>query len=229
MPLHTLQQSLDRRCSRRQKRLIGLAIISHLSFIDDQAISIGINALFHAADNNLYFSRGDPCVIMLYDADREYAEHYRAVLNDIAAYDSWAPDPFSNIRAIRYVIHFISHILMEPYLGYNVLTYLARHITDTHINGITELHDAERLIRDTIADFLPPMRAYKFPKKDKLQEAKKVARVLYDNQQLTDLPILADALEEAGCTDLRILNHLKDQDQKHYRGCWVLDNILGSK
>jgi hypothetical protein len=40
------------------------------------------------------------------------------------------------------------------------------------------------------------------------------------------LAVLADALEEAGCTDEIILTHLRGGD-RHYRGCWVVDLILG--
>jgi hypothetical protein len=39
------------------------------------------------------------------------------------------------------------------------------------------------------------------------------------------LPILADALEEAGCDDARVLAHCRD-DAHHARGCWVVDLIL---
>jgi hypothetical protein len=39
------------------------------------------------------------------------------------------------------------------------------------------------------------------------------------------LAVLADALEEAGCTDEQILTHLRSGGE-HYRGCWVLDLLL---
>ncbi len=39
-------------------------------------------------------------------------------------------------------------------------------------------------------------------------------------------PILADALEEAGCTDAAILDHCRGPGP-HVRGCWVVDLILG--
>ncbi len=39
------------------------------------------------------------------------------------------------------------------------------------------------------------------------------------------LPILADALEEAGCTARAILDHLRGPGP-HVRGCWVLDLLL---
>jgi hypothetical protein len=40
------------------------------------------------------------------------------------------------------------------------------------------------------------------------------------------LPILADALEDAGCTNADILNHCR-QPQEHVRGCWAVDLVLG--
>lgn len=42
------------------------------------------------------------------------------------------------------------------------------------------------------------------------------------------LAILADALEEAGCTDADILSHCRSPGP-HVRGCWVVDLILGKK
>jgi hypothetical protein len=42
------------------------------------------------------------------------------------------------------------------------------------------------------------------------------------------LPILADALQEAGCEDERILNHCRD-DGPHCSACWVPDLILDSE
>ena len=54
----------------------------------------------------------------------------------------------------------------------------------------------------------------------------KMARVIYDEKQFEDVPLLADALEEAGCTDDEILSHCHGAGP-HVRGCWVVDAILG--
>jgi hypothetical protein len=54
----------------------------------------------------------------------------------------------------------------------------------------------------------------------------KVAQAIYDERAFDRLPILADALEEAGCTNADILNHCR-QPGDHVRGCWVVDMILG--
>ena len=40
------------------------------------------------------------------------------------------------------------------------------------------------------------------------------------------LPILADALEEAGVTDEALLAHCRDGGP-HLRGCWALDVVRG--
>jgi hypothetical protein len=54
----------------------------------------------------------------------------------------------------------------------------------------------------------------------------KLAQAIYDDRAFDRLPILADALEEAGCTDADILNHCR-QPGEHVRGCWVVDLVLG--
>jgi hypothetical protein len=54
----------------------------------------------------------------------------------------------------------------------------------------------------------------------------KMAQVIYDDRAFDRLPILADALEEAGCTDADILAHCRSEGP-HVRGCWVVDLILG--
>jgi hypothetical protein len=55
-----------------------------------------------------------------------------------------------------------------------------------------------------------------------------IAQTIYDNRAFERLPIFADALEEAGCTNADILNHCRS-DGPHVRGCWVVDVILGKQ
>ncbi|MCI0462153.1 MAG: hypothetical protein L0Z62_34815 [Gemmataceae bacterium] len=53
-----------------------------------------------------------------------------------------------------------------------------------------------------------------------------VARSMYEEHRFDEMPLLGDALEEAGCTDAQILTHCR-QPGEHVRGCWVVDLILG--
>lgn len=55
----------------------------------------------------------------------------------------------------------------------------------------------------------------------------RIARTIYERSAFDLLPILGDALEEAGVTDTEILHHCR-QSGKHVRGCWVVDLILGN-
>lgn len=83
----------------------------------------------------------------------------------------------------------------------------------------------------------------------------KIAQAIYDARAFDQLPILADALEDAGCDDAAILEHCRGYElcpgcasgkgcdpgdwpdcdgsgwmplrNPHVRGCWVLDLLLG--
>lgn len=56
----------------------------------------------------------------------------------------------------------------------------------------------------------------------------KLAQVIYDERAFDRLPVLADALKEAGCTDADILAHCRGPGP-HVRGCWVVDLLLGKE
>jgi hypothetical protein len=53
----------------------------------------------------------------------------------------------------------------------------------------------------------------------------KLARAIYDERAFKRLPLLGDALEEAGCT-ADVVAHCRQADG-HVLGCWVVDQLLG--
>ncbi len=55
-----------------------------------------------------------------------------------------------------------------------------------------------------------------------------LAQTIYDDRAFDRHPILADALEDAGCTNTDILQHCR-QPGEHARGCWVVDLVLGKE
>src|SRR5205814_1604556 len=55
-----------------------------------------------------------------------------------------------------------------------------------------------------------------------------VARSIYEGRRFEDLPVLADALEEAGAADAELVAHCR-RPGGHVRGCWALDLILGKE
>lgn len=63
----------------------------------------------------------------------------------------------------------------------------------------------------------------------------KLSQAIYDERELPSghldagrLAILADALEDAGCTNTDILDHCRSPGL-HVRGCWVVDLLLGKE
>ena len=56
----------------------------------------------------------------------------------------------------------------------------------------------------------------------------KIAQVFYDERTFDYMPLLADALEDAGCDNADILRHCREPGE-HVRGCWVVDLLLGKE
>jgi hypothetical protein len=83
------------------------------------------------------------------------------------------------------------------------------------------------LIRDVYGNpFLPALLlAAGIPVRNE-GRVRDVATVIYDARVFDRLPILADALEDAACTDAELLGHLRSPGP-HVRGCWALDLVLG--
>jgi hypothetical protein len=55
-----------------------------------------------------------------------------------------------------------------------------------------------------------------------------IAQEARDSDDWGALPVLADALEESGCTDVELLAHLRGS-APHCRGCWALDSLLAKE
>jgi len=53
-----------------------------------------------------------------------------------------------------------------------------------------------------------------------------LARQMYESREFGAMPILADALQDAGCDNADVLTHCR-HESVHVRGCWVLDGVLG--
>ena len=56
-----------------------------------------------------------------------------------------------------------------------------------------------------------------------------LAQGIYDDRAFDRMPILADALQDAGCDNEDVLNHCREVNATHVRGCWVVDLVLGKQ
>jgi hypothetical protein len=79
-----------------------------------------------------------------------------------------------------------------------------------------------RLLREVIQPFRSPAERPRWATRD----ARHLARGIVQDRAYERMGILADALEDAGCDDALLLEHCRGGD-KHVRGCWALDLLLG--
>jgi hypothetical protein len=80
-----------------------------------------------------------------------------------------------------------------------------------------------RLMREIFGN---PFRPVAFDPMWRTSDAVLLARGVYESRDFSAMPILADALQDAGCDDEVVLRHCQ-QGGEHVRGCWVVDLVLG--
>jgi hypothetical protein len=73
-----------------------------------------------------------------------------------------------------------------------------------------------------------PFRRVTFPPEWRTSTALALATQMYDSRDFGAMPILADALQDAGCASDDILDHCRGEGP-HVRGCWVVDLVLGKE
>jgi hypothetical protein len=71
-----------------------------------------------------------------------------------------------------------------------------------------------------------PLRFVTFSPLWRTDTAVALAHRMYESYDFSAMPILADALQDAGCDNDDILNHCRCESP-HDHGCWVCDLVLG--
>jgi hypothetical protein len=85
--------------------------------------------------------------------------------------------------------------------------------------------ELSNLLRDIFGNPSHPVTS---PPEWRTDTAVSLARQMYDSRDFSAMPILADALQGAGCDSEDILNHCCGEGP-HVRGCWVVDLVLGKE
>ncbi len=85
-----------------------------------------------------------------------------------------------------------------------------------------------RIISEVIREIVGnPFRPVAFDPSWRTATAVGLARSMDESRDFAAMPILADALEDAGCDNPDVLAHYRDPNGAHVRGCWVVDLVLG--
>ncbi|VTU01191.1 Uncharacterized protein (Fragment) OS=uncultured bacterium PE=4 SV=1 [Gemmataceae bacterium] len=81
------------------------------------------------------------------------------------------------------------------------------------------------LLREILGNPFRPVAFYAAWRTD---TAVSLARHIYESRDFSAMPILADALQDAGCDSAAVLDHCRGPGP-HVRGCWVVDLVLGKE
>ncbi|VTR91873.1 Uncharacterized protein (Fragment) OS=uncultured bacterium PE=4 SV=1 [Gemmata massiliana] len=73
-----------------------------------------------------------------------------------------------------------------------------------------------------------PFRPVTFSPSWRTSTAVTLAAQMYESRDFSAMPILADALQDAGCDSADVLDHCRGPGP-HVRGCWVVDLVLGKE
>jgi len=110
-------------------------------------------------------------------------------------------------------------ILPELWTGFAYLTYLPFVRTTPHFRRIPAYLHSVSLVREVFGN---PFKQYPlFDARWRTDNVLQLANHVEATGDFKVLPILADALEDAGCTRADVLQHLRS-GEPHARGCWAL-------
>lgn len=98
-----------------------------------------------------------------------------------------------------------------------------------HVTPRSSMLPNSEVFEDYFRDiFGNPFRPPVFDADWRSETATALATGIYEGRAFDRMPILADALEDAGCDNAEILAHCRG-DGAHVRGCWTVDLVLGKQ
>lgn len=109
---------------------------------------------------------------------------------------------------------------------FSLLDPIDGRTTRAKLDHVCRSEDAARVVREVVGN---PFRPVAFDPAWRTDTAVSLAKGMYDSRDFSVMPILADALQDAGCDNDDVLNHCRDPQQVHVRGCWVVDLMLGKR
>lgn len=106
-----------------------------------------------------------------------------------------------------------------------LITTMSMPVADLASGGKSWDHILSDLLRDIFGN---PFRVVSTDPTWLTSTVVSLATAIYDERAFDRMPILADALDHAGCDSTDLLHHLR-QPSDHVRGCWALDLVVGKE
>jgi hypothetical protein len=162
----------------------------------------------------------------------ELSEHYaegRASLADVdAAIDRADAVTLQGTQTARDALRLLAH--PDPFAAANNAPWIAGNFLGYSRGKPAPVGTDPQLQAAMVAIFRDifgnPFRTAEFDPDWRTSTAVALARGMYDTRDFGAMPILADALQDAGCDNDDVLDHCRGPGP-HLRGCWVVDLVLG--
>ncbi len=143
----------------------------------------------------------------------------------VAGGAAWAAYWAANVKASGPLLNVFEAAVAAPA---RKATQLTRRAHTWDIVQAESVREQVELIREVIGN---PFRQLQLPPYVFAWQGgliRQLAEAIYQEKAFERMPLLGDALEDAGCYDEYILDHCR-QGKSHVRGCWVLDLLLGKE
>jgi hypothetical protein len=157
--------------------------------------------------------------------DEERIQAYRSVAKSIQHFDVDSTEGQEALYAVVYVLG------TANFAG-NYAPEMAMDALAAALRNQPLAREAEAFVQmELLRDIFGPLLFRWIPFAEEWREWRrgclpKLARTIYEDEHFDLLPILADALQDAGCSDTDVLTHCHSKT-RHVRGCWVVDWVLG--
>jgi ribosomal protein L7/L12 len=127
-------------------------------------------------------------------------------------------------RGLGSFVYTALHEALNPASPESAVTSLAHALQQEH--GLSD-KEAAREIRRLYRDLISPLvSSHEFTDAWRTPAVVGLAQSMYESRDFRDMPRLAEALQQAGCTAQAVIDHCRDPNALHIRGCWVVDAIL---
>jgi hypothetical protein len=153
------------------------------------------------------------CATIRAAEERNGRDGQQGIITEPRARPSYRPETRYAVAAVEYV----------TFKGIGLVVFAARASRNTVDVAEAPPNDQIGLFRDIFGN---PFRPVPFSPSWRTDTAVALARQMYEARDFSAMPILADALQDAGCTSADILYHCRGPGPR-VRGCWVVDLVLG--
>jgi hypothetical protein len=223
----TMLRWVGDRMSARKQRLFACACCRRVAFmVDAWAYDFRRDDYRRALATAEWFADGEATAAELANAHSD-ADDSTFINADLEYADlDGGVDPFRDVASADPAV--------VADIGQQILLLVREFGTDPTATGPRRRHDAEEraeraaqahLLRDLLGN---PFHPTAFDAGWRSPVVAQLAAKCYQARTFDRLPILADALQDAGCNAEELLAHLRGSGP-HARGCWAVDQVLAKE